>query len=145
MDAASRRVLTTGVLFLAVMLIGSIVSIAAGWPAQLGGGGDPNDVAGEALTRGTAFSPPVAPVAVFVVALAVSLRRGVVGVVGTVLLILVSGAFVIGGMGEAFAAPTPDVPRLALVLSGLLAAIFGVAVVVAAVARLRHRGQGRLP
>lgn len=137
MRAPYRRLLITGTLFLALMVIGGIVSIAAGWPAQLGGGGDPTNVAGEALTRGTAFSPPLVPLLVFVVALAVSLRHGVVGAIATVLLILVSVAFIIGGLGEAFAAPTPDVPRLVLVLSGLVAVLFGLAVIAAAIARLR--------
>lgn len=139
MSPASRRLLVTGTLLLAVMLIGSVVAIAAGWPAQFGGGGEPDDVAREALTRGTALSPPLAPVVLFVAALAASLRRGAVGLVGAVLLIVVSAVFVLGALGEASAAPTPDVPRLALVVSGLLAALFGGAVVVAAVARLRDR------
>lgn len=145
-SAASRRLLIAGTLFLALMVIGGLVSIAAGWPAQLGGGADPNNVAGEAVTRGTAFSPPLLPLLVFVVALAVSVRPGVVGVVATVLLILISAAFIIGGLGEAFAAPTPDVPRAVLVLSGLVAVLFGLGVMVAAAARLRAgRQQRRLP
>lgn len=137
MSAPYGRLLITGTLLLALMVIGGAVSIAAGWPAQLGGGGDPNNVAGEALTRGTAFSPPLVPLLVFVVTLAVSLRHGVVGVIATVLLILVSVALIVGGLGEAFAAPTPDVPRLVLVLSGLVAVLFGLAVIAAAIARLR--------
>lgn len=134
----------TGTLFLVLMVLGGIVSIAAGWPAQFGGGGDPNNVAGEALTRGTAFSPPLVPLLVFAVALAGSLRHGVVGVVATVLLILVSVVFIIGGLGEAFAASTQDVPRLVLVLSGLVAVLFGLAVIAAAIARLRGSRQGSL-
>ena len=137
MNATSRRLLFLSLVLLAVMLTGTLIAIGQGWPAQFGGGGNPDDVAGEALTRGTALSPPVAPILAFIVALVLALQRGVLRVIGTVLLILVSLAFVVGGLGEAFAAPTDDVPRAALVLSGLLAGALGAAVIGAAVARLR--------
>lgn len=129
----------SGALFV-VVLIGALVAIAAGWPAQFGGGGDPTDVASESLSRGTALSPPLAPVLLFVVALALAVRAGTLGKIGTVLVMLVSVVFVVGGLGEAFAAPTPDVPKAALVLSGLLAVLFATGVIVAAIQRLRHSG-----
>ena len=139
MDATSRRLLSVSLALLAVMVVGTVVSVGQGWPAQFGGGGNPDDVAGEALTRGTALSPPLAPVVVFVLALLMGLRRGVLRIVGSVLLILVSLAFIVGGLGEAFAAPTDEVPRAALVISGLLAVGLGAAVVFAAAARLRDK------
>jgi hypothetical protein len=88
------------------------------------------------------------PAVAFVVALVFAVRDGIVGVVGTVVLMLVSLLFVIGGLGEAFAAPTADVPRAALVLSGFVAVALGVAVIVAAIARFRDQTVGdatRLP
>ena len=120
------------------MLVGAAVAIAAQWPAQFGGSGDPDDVAAEALTRGTALSPPLAPVIVFVVALVMSLRAGLLGKVGTVLLMLVTVVFIIGGLGEAFAPPTADVPRPVLVLSGLVGVVLRGLILVAATQRLRH-------
>jgi hypothetical protein len=127
------------VTLLVLMLVGTVVAVIQGWPAQFGGGGNRDDVGGEALTRGTALSPPLAPVVAFVVALVLSVRGGIVGVVGTVLLILVSLLFVVGGLGEAFAPPTADVPRGVLALSGLLAVMLGTAVIVAAIGRLREK------
>lgn len=124
-------------MLLVVILTGAVVAVVQGWPAQFGGGGNPDDVAGEALTKGTALSPPLAPVVLFVVGLALSVRAGTAGVVGAVLLMLTSLVFVIGGLGETFAPPTADVPRAALVLSGVLAASLGGAVIVAAIGRLR--------
>jgi hypothetical protein len=123
---------------LVLMLVGTVVAVIQGWPAQFGGGGNPDDVGGEALTRGTALSPPLAPMVAFAVALVLSVRGGIVGVVGTVLLILVSLLFVVGGLGEAFAPSTADVPRGVLALSGLLAVMLGPAVIVAAIGRLRE-------
>lgn len=73
-----RLVAWSGAL-LVVIWIGAIVAIAAGWPAQFGGGGDAGDVAGEALTRGTALSPPLGPVVVLADAPVLAVRRGAVG------------------------------------------------------------------
>lgn len=139
MNATSRRLMLVSLALLAVMVLGALIAVSQGWPAQFGGGGDPDDVAGEAVTRGTALSPPLAPVVVFVVALLMAVRRGVVGIARGVLLILVSLAFVVGGLGEAFAAPTADIPRAALIVSGLLAVGLGAAILVAAIARLRDK------
>lgn len=139
MQAISRRLVRASLALLVVMSVGTLVAVTQGWPAQFGGGGNPDDVAGEAVTRGTALSPPLAPVIVFVVALVLARRRGALGIVGTVLLILVSLAFVVGGLGEAFAAPTADVPRAALVVSGLLAVALGATVIATAIARLRNK------
>ena len=141
MNGTGRRLALLGTLLLVVMLAGAGVAIAQGWPAQFSGGGNPRDVRNEALTRGTAMSPPLAPVVVFVLALLAALRRGRTGTVGCAVLVLVSVVFIIGGVGEALAGPTPDVPRPALVVSGLLAAVLGSLVIVAAVARLRRLRQ----
>lgn len=98
MNATSRRLMLVSLALLAVVVVGALIAVSQGWPAQFGGGGDPNDVAGEAVTRGTALSPPLATV-VFVVALLMAVRRGVVGILGSVLLILVSLAFIVGRTG----------------------------------------------
>lgn len=139
MHATSRRLVLVSLALLAVMLAGALVAVGQGWPAQFGGGGNPDDVVGEAVTRGTALSPPLAPVVVFAIAIVLALARGLVGLVGTVLLILVSLAFIVGGLGEAFAAPTDDVPRAALVVSGVLAVSLGAMVIAAAITRLRNK------
>jgi uncharacterized membrane protein len=138
MTADVRRLAAWSLALLVVVVVGAAVAVAMGWPAQFGGGGDPDNVAGEALTRGTALSPPAAPVVVFLIALALAVRPGRAGKVGTVLLALVAIVFIIGGLGEAFAAPTPDVPRAALIVSGILASVLGAGVAVSAVRRLRH-------
>ncbi len=52
-----QRFLTSCTVLVAVMVLGAIVSIAAGWPAQFGGQGDPDAVASEFLTRGTHSLP----------------------------------------------------------------------------------------
>lgn len=134
-----RRLAAWSAALFVAILLGAVLAIAAGWPAQFGGGGDSANVASESLGRGTALSPPLAPVAIFVVSLALAMRPGTIGKVGTLLVMLVTVVFVIGGLGEAFAAPTADVPRAALILSGLLAVVLGTGVIIAAIQRLRHQ------
>ena len=46
-------------LLLGFWLIITVVSIDHGWTAELGSAGDPGDVSGEWVTRGTLFTPPL--------------------------------------------------------------------------------------
>jgi len=136
-----RRFLLVCGLLLLLMVIGSVVSIAAGWPAQFGGRGDPNEVASEFLSRGTALAPPLVPLVLFVIFVAVARRGdrwGTAAVIGTMLLSII---FIIGSLGEAFADSTPDVPRAALVISGVVGTLLPAAVLVTGSALLRARAQ----
>ncbi len=138
MRPATRRLVSVAALIFAVWVAGTVVSIVAGWPAQFGGPGDPDDVTGEFLSRGTVFSPPLAlMVALVVFALLAPSRRwwGTLGVVGLCLLAVIT---LVGSLGEAFAPSTPDVPRAALVASGVVGRR-----TVPGVAALRYRGAHR--
>jgi len=126
-----------------LLLVATLLAIVAGWPAQFGGPGDPDDVAAEFLTRGTALSPPALPLALFAGAALLARRRGAAGVVATVVLMLLGVVFVVGGLGEAAAPATADVPALALTASGGAAALLGVAVLVLGALALRERGGRR--
>jgi len=123
MRPTTRRLVSFAVLIFAVWVVGTVVSVVAGWPAQFGGPGNPNNVAGEFLSRGTALSPPLfVMVALAVFVLLARSRRwwGTLGVVGLCLLAVVT---FIGSLGEAFAPATPDVPRTVLIASGVLGVI----------------------
>jgi hypothetical protein len=120
------------------MVVGAIVSIAAGWPAQFGGEGDPDAVASEFLTRGTALAPPLIPLLLFVLCAFGARRDDRLGTIATIGAVLLAVAFVIGSLGEAFAPETPDVPRAALLASGVIGALFSLAVIVTGLARLRE-------
>ena len=85
MRPTTRRLVSVAVLIFVVWVVGTVVTIVAGWAAQFGGPGNPNDVAGEFLSRGTALSPPLSVMAALVVfALLAGSRRwwGTLGVVG---------------------------------------------------------------
>ena len=140
---AGRLLVQVCLLSTVLLLVATMLAIVAGWPAQFGGPGDPDDVAAEFLTRGTALSPPALPLALFAGAALLARRRGAAGVVATVVLMLLGVVFVVGGLGEAAAPATADVPALALTASGGAAALLGVAVLVLGALALRERGGGR--
>ena len=126
----------------ALLLAATVVSVVAGWPAQFGGAGHPDAVATEFLTRGTALSPPLLPLVLFVAMALLSPRRGVTGVTATVVLMLLGVVFVIGGVGEAAAPATPYVPAVALTASGSAAVLLGLAVLALGGLALRERVRG---
>jgi len=132
-------------LIFAVWTLGTLVCVVAGWPAQFGGPGNPDEVAMEFLSRGTALSPPSwLMVALVMFALLARSSRwwGTLGVVGLCPLAVVT---FIGSLGEAFAPATPDVPRAVLVSCGVLGAVLcptllasGVADLIARVRAAEH-------
>ena len=90
MRSTTQRLFSVSVLILVVSILSALISIIAGWPAQFGGPGDPNNVAGEFLTRGTATAAPLFPILVLLVVfiLLVPSRRwwGTLAAVGLCLL-----------------------------------------------------------
>ena len=120
MRPTTRRLVSFAVLIFVVWVVGTVVSVVAGWPAQFGGPGNPNNVAGEFLSRGTALSPPLSVMVALVVFVFLARSRRWWGTLGVVGLCLLAVATFVGAMGEALAPATPDVPRAVLVLSGVL-------------------------
>ena len=138
-----RRFLFVCGLLLILMVVGAIVSIAAGWPAQFGGKGDPDEVASEFFSRGTALAPPFVPLLLFAIFVLLARRTdrwGTAAVIGTLLLSVV---FIVGSLGEAFAEPTPDVPRAALVTIGVVGTLISGMVLVTGLAFLRERSESK--
>lgn len=126
------------------LLVGStVLAVLLRWPSQFGGAGDPDAVLSEAFSRGTALSPPLTLVPLFAFATWLAARGGRVRWTGGTLLVLLALVFVLGGLGEAFAPATADVPRAALVASGTIAVGLALVVVVAVVRRLRVRDDAR--
>ena len=82
-------------------LIGLVISVAARWPAEFGGVGDPDNVAREFFSRGTLLAAPLAPLVALVVSAFLALRAGgwlrVLGLVG---LMVIGVLFIIGTLGE---------------------------------------------
>lgn len=133
------RFLLVSTIYLAYFLIGAAISVGARWPAQFGGQGDPNSVAIEFVTRGTALAAPLPLVVVFGGLILLARRRdrweriGIVGIMGLSIL------FLIGSIGEAFAPPTPDVPRSILMASGVIGMLMSISLLGTGTAVLRRK------
>lgn len=143
MRPSTKCLVSVAALTFAVSLVGAVLALIFQWPTQLDGSGSPNVTAGEFITGGTATSIPLFPwIALGVFALLARSRRwwGTLAVVG---LCLLGPLFVIGGMGEAFAPPTPYVPRLALVVSGLVYGFLGLSLLLAGILDLVDRARAR--
>jgi hypothetical protein len=138
-DGAARQIRRVGLAGTSLLAGSTLVAVLAGWPGQLGGPGDPHAVAAESLSRGTALSPPLPLIVVFALVSWAGARRGVAGVVGCPGLALLSVVFVVGGLGEAFAPSTTEVPRAVLVTSGSVSVALAVVVLSAVWGRLRSR------
>jgi len=120
-----------------VIAVEAIVSIAARWPYQWGGHGDPDKVLSEFVGHGgTALAPPLfLLVLLALVALGVQ-RRDRWGTVATVVLVPVSAILAVGAAGEATATPTADVSRAVLVAGGIFGTVVSLGLLALAVASL---------
>jgi hypothetical protein len=113
-------------MLLGFWLIVTVVSIDHGWAAELGDVGDPDDVSGEWVSRGTLFSPPLAPLLAQGALTALALvQRRVWQLVAGVGLALLGVLYLVGGLAEPLdpAASDPNVVVYWLLrLTGLLGA-----------------------
>ena len=88
------------------------------WPSQFGGVG--TDAGDELLTRGTAISAPLLPIAILVVSLLLVWRGGRSSTVGAVGIAITAALLLIGGIGELTAEETVDTPKSVLVVGGIV-------------------------
>ena len=99
------------ILILVLSVIGAVLAISEGLPAEFGGRGDPDNVAGEFLTRGTAMSPPLVPMIVLAALLAISLSRAWWGTLALIGMGIVGVLFAVGGLGEPNNPAGSDLPQ----------------------------------
>ncbi len=124
--------------WLAVAAVETVIGIAAGWPSQFMGRGDPAKVASQWISMGTAISPPLFlyVAAGAGAALAFAARRRAWRAVGGVLAIAVGLISVVATLGERQAAATPAVPS-GVHWSALIGTVLSLALMAAGVAIVR--------
>lgn len=103
----------------ALLVVGAIVSIAARWPHQFGGQGDRGSMLADFVRSGTALAPPLPFLVLFVLVSVLVRRPDRWGTGARFVLLALSAVMIMASLGEAFAAPTPDVPRAVQVFSGV--------------------------
>ncbi len=141
---AARLLAPISALLLGFLLIMTVVSIDHGWAAEFSGVGDSGDVSGEWVTRGTLFTPPLAPMVVQAVLTALALvRRRVWQIVAGAGLALLGCLYVVGSLAEPLdpVASDPNVAIYALIrITGLVGAVALAVAGVAAVLVARRSG-----
>ena len=101
------------VAWLAVAAVETVIGVTERWPSQVGGTSDPDKVASQWVTMGTAISPPLFLFVAVLLggALAIAATQRPWRMVGGGLITLVGLIGVVATLGELLAAATPDVPR----------------------------------
>ena len=135
---ASTRLSVFAGAVLIVNLLMARLAVAVNWPSQFGGVAG-TDAGQDWLSRGTAISAPLAPVACFVLIAILVRFESWVGWLGIGLAFLAGLLALIGGMGELVAEPTADVGRTVLVLAGVLWGGIAAAFVVLGISAARER------
>jgi hypothetical protein len=143
MSPTAKRLLAVSALAFAVWTAGAGLAVVFGWPAQVGGPGDPDDMAGELIIRGTAASPPLFLMLVLAVFAALVPRPGRWGTLAAVRLCLLAVLTLAVSLGQALASPTPDVPGAVLVASGAVGGLLSLALLLFGVAELVARARNR--
>lgn len=144
MSPTAKRLLAVSALAFVIWTAGA--ALAFGWPAQVGGPGDPDDVAGDLIIRGTAASPPLFLMFVLAVFAFLVRRPGRWGTLAALRLCLLAMLTFAVSLGQALASPTPDVvPGAVLVASGAVGALLSVALLLSGVAELATRMRNRTP
>lgn len=143
-NPTTRRLVSVAALTFVVSIVGLVLALIFQWPAQLGGGsGNPNITAGELVANGTVTSLPLGPwIALTVFAFLARSRRWW-GTLAVVALCLLGALFIFGGMGEAFAPPTPYVPRVVLAAAGVVYGLLGLGLLLSGIMDLIDRVRTR--
>jgi len=140
----TKRLVAVAALIFVVSIVGLVLALVFQWPSQLGGGsGNPNITAGELVANGTVTSLPLGPWIALTVFAFVARSRRWWGSFAVVALCLLGALFIFGGMGEAFAPPTPYVPRVVLVAAGLVYGLLGLALLLLGIVDLVDRVRAR--
>jgi hypothetical protein len=144
MRPTTKRLLSVAVLISAVSAIGFLLAFVFQWPSHFViGEVEDARVTLQDLIVGTPASIPLVPWAMLIVATLLASSRRWWGAIGVVALCLLGMVFVIGGWGEAFGPPNPEVPRAVLFASGVVYASLGLSLSLCAVLALIDRVRRR--
>lgn len=139
--SARRNLLVFGSALPLLNIVAALVAVAVNWPSQFGGVG--TDAGDELVTRGTAISAPILPVAVLVASLLLIRRGGRLFIPGIIGVALTAALFLVGAVGELTAEATRDTPKVVLVVAGVAWILVGTTLLALAAAALVERGRAR--
>ncbi len=139
-----RRSLTSvALLFIATMIVNTLIALHYRWPAMFDAPGDPATIMTDFVWYGTRISPPVPAMLVFTASALLALSRQRRGVVGTVVIMAVSVLMTIAGAGEPPGLPPNDVPAWAWRVLGAIGRLAPLLVILLGAAELVRRVRAR--
>jgi len=146
----SKRLRLVALFLLGVMVVSTIVAIINKLPYEVGGTGDPNTVAADFITRGTAISPPLLILLVLLLCAGLTLRRDWIATVGVVGIILIGVLALVAGLQEPIVWRTLQAPAFGLFEIGILvleslSLLLALAMIVFGVLTLIERNRTRGP
>jgi len=109
---STRPLVTVVVLFLIATAFSTIFAILNKLPYEFGGTGNPETVAVDSISHGTAISPPLTALVIFAALTALTFRRGWLGIVGLVGDMLLTVLFLVAGLAEPIIRRTLQAPSL---------------------------------
>lgn len=151
MAPTTRRLFSVCVLIFVTSVVDTVLALIFQWPVQLsrileGSLGRTTVKVGDLVANGAVTSLPVGPWIVLAVFTLVARSRRTRGARAVVALCLLGALFVFEGLGEAFAPPTPYVPRAVLIVGGVVYGGLGLSLLLSGVADLIDRARaGRQP
>ncbi len=96
-----QRLIMAAMAYLAIAMSGAFIAITQKVPYQFGGQGDPNNVLRDFVQgSGTAMWPPLGALAILALAALLVTRRGWLGNIGVIVLVLLGFLFMAGALGE---------------------------------------------
>ena len=111
----TRPFVTVVILFLVAAALSTIFAILNKLPYEVDGTGNPETVAVDSISHGTAISPPLSVLVIFAVLTALALRPNWLGLVGLVGNLLLAVLFLVAGLAEPILRRTLQAPSMSLV------------------------------
>lgn len=144
--STQQALVLVGAVLSIVSLLGFVLCLLFQWPSQfvLGGTADSRVTLAD-LVSGTVLSPPLVPWVILVVATSLATSRRWWGTAATIVLSLLGVVFTIGGWGEAFGPANPSVPRMVLVVGGIVWMLLGLSLAAFGARELLTRLRPGLP
>lgn len=135
-----RKLLVFGAVVLVANVVAAVIAVILNLPSQFGQVG--TDAGADVLSKGTAISAPLLPVALLTASLLLVRAGGPSPLVGTTGAAVIGALFVIGGFGELTAKGTADTGKAVLVGAGLVWVGIGLTLIVLAAQAFREHRAG---
>ena len=138
-SAIRKALCATALLFVAAMVVNTIIALHYRWPAMFDAPGNPDTIMTDFILYGTRISPPVMPMLVVAIAGLLALKRSNWGIAATLVVMAFSALVSIAGAGEPAGLPPHNIPRALLRVLGTVGAYAPLLMIALGAAELARR------